>query len=386
MRLYRRNKKWWLDVRFRGQRYVRTTHTTSQKRANQWARNFIAELESGSYRPQASTVTFERLMELARDFYRVNNRRSIKSLEFVVKRLAKSFAGVRVFDLTSERIERYKAMRLEEKAAKSTINSELSGLSLMFRLAVDHDLLARKPQMHFLDDSDNVRTGFVTQGDYLAIRAGLPERLADLTDFLWWTGLRLGTARQLQWRDVHGGIEQDKESDPSSREGSAPRFTAIRRRGARNGDLVHPGHLEDGTLRIRSETVKTKTAHEIPLVGEIAVLIERAAAYRTLLSPFVFHNNARPLLNNWCEIHWKRAATAVGLGHILIHDLRRSFVRNMRLAGMPEAVIMRFTGHRTRAIFDRYSIVSVEEQRTALEKMADYLGGQSKEPSIRKIR
>jgi integrase len=140
------------------------------------------------------------------------------------------------------------------------------------------------------------------------------------------------------------------------------------------------------TLRIRSETVKTKQAHEIPLTGEIAVIIERAAKYRTPMTRLVFHRNSQPLLNNWCEVQWKRAAMTAGLGHILIHDLRRSFVRNMRLAGMPEIVIMRFTGHKTRAVFDRYSIVSIEEQQSALERMTEYLAGQGKEPTVRKMK
>lgn len=343
MRLYRRGtaQHWTLDVRYRGKRYVISTHTTSQKRANAWARDFIAKLESGEYRPHEDAVRFERLAELARTFYKVNSRRSLKTLEFVLKRLMTAFAGARAIDITTERVERHKSARIETGAAKSTINAELSALSLMFRLAQDNGLLGRPPRIRMLDDSDNVRQGFVSQGDYLAIRQYLPQRLADLTDFLWWTGLRLGTGRQVEWRDV---LEQ--------------------------------------TIRIRATTVKTAQAHEIPLVGEIAAVIARAAGYRTPVTRFLFHRNGSPLLNNWCQVHWKRAASKVGLSHIVIHDLRRSFVRNMRLAGMPETTIMRFTGHRTRAIFDRYNIVTIDEQKAALERMAEYLSTQPKASDV----
>lgn len=372
MRLYRRGKgqNWTLDVRFRGRRYVVSSKTTSQKRANAWARDFIAELEAGSYRPDKESIRFERLVDLARNHYRVNNRRSLNTFDCVVKRLAKHFAQVRAVDITSERIERYKANRLGEgpsrkahgqrseaerpvadgsslrKApANSTINHELAALSLMFRLAEWHQLVSRPPRIHYLDERDAVRQGFVSQGEYFAIRAGLPERLADLTDFLWSTGLRLGTGRSLEWRDV-----------------------------------------QEHTIRIRSETVKTNRAHELPITGQIAAIIYRAARYRTPITPLVFHRNRRPLLNRWCERHWQLAGEKVGLGHILIHDLRRSFVRNMRLAGLPEAVIMRFTGHSTRKVFDRYSIVSIEEQSAALERMEEFLSEQSREPSVRRIK
>jgi len=93
-----------------------------------------------------------------------------------------------------------------------------------------------------------------------------------------------------------------------------------------------------------------------------------------------------PHLDDWdFRKTWCRARQAAKCAFLLVHDFRRSAVKNLIRARVPEKVAMEITGHRTRSVFDRYHIVDESDMRAALEQTQAYLDNDTSELKVRKI-
>jgi integrase len=142
--------------------------------------------------------------------------------------------------------------------------------------------------------------------------------------------------------------------------------------------------FEAGCIRLHAGDTKTDEARVVYLTERALQAIRSVP--RQLHGEFVFVNpeTGKP----WDDLnrHLQKACRRAGLEGIVFHDLRRSFVTNARRRGVPESVVMKLSGHRTRNVFERYNIVDENDLREAvLQIERGRLGEASQEGAIQPI-
>ncbi len=130
-----------------------------------------------------------------------------------------------------------------------------------------------------------------------------------------------------------------------------------------------------GVIRLCRGRTKTGDPRMVPRIGNMDKVLLQAKADRD-----EYFQIARG-----CSLAWENPlspsrtlVTRAGFADLQFHDLRRSGARNLSRAGVPERVIMSITGHKTRAMFDRYNITSESDLTEAAAKLKAYRDGKRK--------
>lgn len=245
--------------------------------------------------------------------------------------------GCPVTRITTDAARDFAQKRQAEGFSTATINRSLSALHRMLRLAYEEGKLQGVPVIRRLKEPAP-RKGFVTLEQFQKLLAALPVQLRPVVLFLFWCGGRKGEAFQITWDQVD---------------------------------------LKARLVRLEQDQTKSEEPRIVPLPPVLVEILEKV----TPKEGVVFNTEN-------LRTEWGKACAAVGLGTrekvksgsgftwyrykgMMIHDLRRSAIRNLIAAGVPENVAMKISGHKTASVFRRYNIVTTQDVSNAMDRLVE---------------
>ncbi len=344
-RTYLRGRTWWIQYSFRGRKVRESAESDQEKDAIKLLKKRLGEMGRGHLvGPQAERTSFTDLAKMIRDDYAINGRKSAERLESSLLHLEDFFGLSRVPDMTTDRIQAYVRSRLEgePRAKPATVKNELSALKRALHLARLAGRIADVPAFPTIEVR-NTRSGFAEDPQVRAIVAALPEHYGHVVTFLHVTGWRMREAIDpgLAWNQVD---------------------------------------LDGGWIRLEPGTTKNDDGRAFPLAvfPELRALMQKRRALTDAMQaatdriiPWVFwHRDGQPVAD--FRDSWANACKKAGVPGLLLHDLRRSAVRNLERAGVSRSAAMKLTGHRTESVYRRYAIVAEADLLEAVGRLAQH--------------
>ena len=243
-------------------------------------------------------------------------------------------------------LEAYVDFRTEQGAKASTVRSEVCALGSGIKLALGY-----APLLPVIGVK-NTRKGFLTGAQLAALLPHLQDYMRPFVETAYITGWRRGELANLTWSKID---------------------------------------WERGVVVLEPGTTKNDDGREFPIAAHPRLeelLLEQRELVSALekvtgrLCPWVFPGPHGSRIS-WFYDGWGTACKKVGMEGRLFHDLRRSAVRNLIDAGVPQSVAKTITGHKTDSVFKRYEIRDGADVREAVKKLAAFHAANT--PAVAKV-
>ena len=342
--IYKRGKTLWVQYYRNGKPYRESSKSRKETEAKKLLKKREGEISDG----KLPGIYFDRIRfdELAEDLlrdYRINQKKSLVRVNRGIEHLKGHFEGFKATQINTPHIQSYIETRQDEGAANATINRELSALKRMLNMGARQTppKVDRVPYIPMLKEN-NTRKGFFEHGDYLALRDALPSYLKGFATFAYKTGWRVSEISNLIW----GQVDRDQ-----------------------------------GIVRLETGETKNDEGRTVYLDEELKEVFANQWESRRKsgkLIPYVFPNHDDKDKIKDFRGAWDTACQYAEIGKRLFHDFRRTAIRNMVRAGIPERVAMMVSGHKTRSVFERYNIVNDTDLKMAAQRQEEYLKIQNK--------
>ena len=325
--LYKRGKTWHIDKHIGGRRLRQSTGATQLEEAER----FLARLTEQDRQAQVYGVRPQRTFEEAAAKYVLENRhkRSIDSDISRLKQVLPWIGQVPLEKIHRGTLEPWVEHRRQEGAANATINHGLKIVHRILNLAagewVDEYGLTwihAAPKIRLLPHVPRRQPYPLSWSEQSRLFRQLPDHLAEMALFAVNTGCRDSEICALRW---------DWE--------------------------VQVPELNTSVFLVPGDFVKNGDERLVVLNRIALSVIERR---RGIHESHVFTFRGKPVVH-MLNTGWQKARIEVGLPQVRVHDLKHTFGRRLRAAGVSFEDRQDLLGHRSGRITTHYSAAELSK-------------------------
>lgn len=350
-----------------GQPHIESLNTADPGQAERKLQRLIRASQRGEYLSASDRkTTVKELFDALLADYRMRGKRSLGMVESKWKRLGKFF-NCRASAITTDMLTRYILQCQKDGLEAATINRDMSALKRAFNLG--YRCTPRKvavvPVFPTRLSESAPRQGFVDQQqfDTLYKHAG-PLWMKALITTAYTFGFRRGELLNMKVKQLD----------------FANRTIELYRGTTKSGEPRLVRMTEDVYQLLRALCMDSRPDDRVFTREDGKPIVDTRDAWATMCGkaglghfecPSCNREIGKPETKRWAcphcgKEHGKHAARYVGL---IMHDLRRSAVRNMIRRGIPQRVAMEISGHRTASVFSRYNIVDMTDLTRAADQI-----------------
>jgi integrase len=352
MAVYKRGDIWWYGFILDGKRIQGSSKSTSKtvaKEAERECRRQLVHVHNGSIDPQKQRKQRIRTVSDVAAVYLKDyalRHKSITFADYNVKHLIEHLGNEMVSQIDDRVVQNYQSARLNEKAAPKTINGEVSMLLLL--MGRDGELLRVS-----LKRAKKLKIGGVKEFSGKAFNVDEKDRMLD----------------------------QAKQSRSPL---IFPALVIALNTGMRDGEIKRTCwsqiDFEKAIFTVGRSKTSAGTGRTIPLNDELRdALLDHAKWYATKfkeLKPewYVFPFGRRGRMDPTRPITTMKTAWSGVRGRAGVtgrwHDTRHTLITELAESGAGSQTIKDIAGHVSQQMLDRYSHISTEAKRAALEDVS----------------
>jgi integrase len=327
MSVFKRGANWGIGYSLNGE-WVRKMIGPSKKMAEQAERKIKLEIAAGKYLgiKAPKHVIFD---NLCGEYlvYSEANKESSRRDRTSIKNLLKAFSGRFVSEIRARDLERYMVQRIQNDGVKAaTVNREVSCIKHIYTKAVDWGYVSEnhlRSVKKFKEPPGRDRC--LSQEEMNQLLDCCPQHIRPVVVTALRTGMRKSEIFRLRWSDV---------------------------------DFVRKC--------IKVTKSKNNQSRHIPIDHVLYTLLLRLP--RNAEHDFVFSGkHGKPIRS--IQTAWQRALSKANITDFRFHDLRHTYASYLASNGTDPGTLMRLLGQKTIAMTLRYSHLSDDALRRAVDKL-----------------